>query len=100
MNADYQALIATGLPFRIASQNNGRARVYVGNHSVSFFDNRRNSAKLTALAPNVKRNTHQGRAMAALVEDLEAIRRELSRVEREALSQAIQAAPSRKALAL
>lgn len=100
MNADYQALIATGLPFRIASQSQGRARVYVGSHFATFFDNRRNSAQLTAIAPNVKRNTHQGRAMAALVEDLEAIRRELSRVEREALSQAIQAAPSRKALVL
>lgn len=100
MNADYQALTATGLPFRIATQQRGNARAYVGAHFVTFRSNNMNAAKLESKAPAAKAGTHLGAALRELAEDQEAIFRELARVERAALSRAIQAAPSRKALAL
>lgn len=100
MNADYQALIATGLPFRIATQQRGNARAYIGTLFVTFRSNNMNAAKLESKAPDAKTDTHLGAALSKLIEDSEAIRVEMARVEREALSQAIQAAPSRKALTL
>lgn len=100
MNADYQALISTGLNFRIATQHSGWARAYIGSHFATFRSNNMNAAKLESKAPAAKVGTHLGGALRELIEDLEAIRVELARVEREALSQAIQAAPSRKALTL
>lgn len=100
MNTDYQGLIATGLPFRIASQNNGWARAYIGPYFATFRSNNMNAAKLESKAPTTKAGTHLGAALRKLIEDREAIFRELARLERAALSRAIQAAPSRKALAL
>lgn len=100
MNADYQALIATGLPFRIATQQRGTARAYLGSYFVIFHSNNMNAAKLESKAPAAKAGTHLADALHELIEDSEAIRVELARVEREALSQATQAAPSRKALTL
>ena len=100
MNADYQALTATGLIFRIATQQRGNARIYIGALFVTFRSNNMNAAKLESKAPAAKAGTHLGAALRELAEDQEAIFRELAHVERAALSQATQAAPSRKALAL
>lgn len=100
MNADYQALIATGLNFRIATQHSGWARAYLGSHFVTFRSNNMNAAKLESKAPNARPFSHLGYALRNLFEELDAVSRELARVERAALSQAIPAAPYRKALAL
>lgn len=100
MNADYQALTATGLNFRIASQHSGWSRAYAGAHFVTFRSNNMNAAKLESKAPNARPFSHLGLALRDLLEELDAVSRELARVERAALSEAIQAAPSRRAVAL
>jgi len=73
-NQDYAQLIASGLPVRFASQQGGRARVYVGEVFEEFMGNKSNARALAAQAVSVRQLSHLGRALRELVSRLDEAR--------------------------
>ena len=63
-NPNYSALVATGVPFRIATQQSGKARFYFGDDYCEFWSNKCNSWHLECQAPRANSGSHLDRAMA------------------------------------
>lgn len=72
MNASFQAIKDSGLPFRIATQRGGVARAYIGSAGryVEFMSNNANSTHLMAYAEKAMPHGHLGRALKAIEEML------------------------------
>lgn len=71
MNQDYAAIVATGLHVRFASQQRGRARVYLGVIFEEFMGNKSNAHDLEKTAENAKGDSHMGRALNRLAARIE-----------------------------
>lgn len=63
-NQNYSALVATGVPFRIATQQGGKARFYFGGDYCEFMSNNCTSSHLESQASRANSGSHLDLAMA------------------------------------
>lgn len=65
-----QAAANNGLTLRIATQQNGLARVYLGSDYETFYSNNVAAGKLEEKAKASREDTHLGRALRDLAEQV------------------------------